>query len=159
MDSRSSTKESAKRLAHGIKNGYRSGLENQVAEQLQSKNIPVDYENVKIKFIQPAKIRTYTPDFVLPNNIIIETKGRFISADRQKHLLIQEQYPNLDIRFVFSNPNQKISKKSKTTYAMWCQKNRFKYAKQYIPDEWLTEPYRTIPQLQDKNNDQIIRRN
>ena len=49
--------------------------------------------------------------------IIIETKGRFVTADRQKMLLVKEQYPDLDIRFVFSNPNSRISKKSKTTYA------------------------------------------
>ena len=50
----------------------------------------------------------YKPDFVLPNGIIIETKGQFLSSDRTKHKLIAKQNPLLDIRFVFSNPNTKI---------------------------------------------------
>ena len=64
------------------------------------------------------EIRTYTPDFELPNGIIIESKGRFVAADRKKHLLVQKQHPELDIRFVFSNSKAKISKGSKTTLCM-----------------------------------------
>lgn len=94
---------------------------------------------MKIKYIKPAKGATYTPDFILPNGIIIEAKGRFITADRQKQLLIKDQFPDLDIRFVFSNPNNKIGKKSSTTYAMWCDKNGFKYAQELIPIDWLKE--------------------
>lgn len=108
------------------------------------------YENVKIKYVQPSKVRTYTPDFVLPNGIIIETKGRFTTADRQKHLMILEQYPELDIRFVFSNPNQKINKGSKTSYGMWCERHGFKYAKELIPKEWLREKKKPIPYLKDR---------
>src|SRR5690606_381421 len=120
--------------------GYRSGLEHIIAQQLEGQSVPIIYEKFQIKYVQPSKVRTYTPDFVLPNGIIVETKGRFTPADRQKHLLIQEQFPELDIRFVFSNPNQKINKGSKTTYAMWCEKNGFLYAKGLIPKEWLMEP-------------------
>jgi hypothetical protein len=84
-------------------------------------------------------VSKYTPDFVLPNGIIIETKGRFLTADRQKHQLIQEQHPELDIRFVFTSSKAKISPTSKTTVAEWCDKNGFKYADRFIPDEWLLE--------------------
>ena len=45
----------------------------------------------------------------------------------------------LDIRFVFSNPNTKIYKGSKTTVAQWCEKYNFKYATKYIPTAWLKE--------------------
>lgn len=137
---------------------YRSGLEDSVAQQLKDAGIEVEYESIKIKFIQPAKVRTYTPDWVLPNGIIIETKGRFTSADRQKHLLIQEQHPDLDIRFVFSNPSAKINKASKTTYASWCEKHGFLYAKGLIPEEWLREPPKDIPGLDDAGNEDIYRR-
>ena len=137
-------KEDAKRLARGIKEGYRSGLEKKVAEQIASLGFPVDYENLKISFVQPSKKRRYTPDFVLPNGIIIETKGRFTSSDRQKHLMVQEQHPDLDIRFVFSNSNNRLNKTSKTTYAMWCEKNQFLYADKWIPEEWFMEPWKGI---------------
>ena len=123
----------------GIKYGFRSGLEERVGQQLLDAGLDVDYESTKIKYIEPAKNRTYTPDFVLPNGIIIETKGRLVSADRKKHLWIKEQYPELDIRFVFTNPRAKIYKGAKSNYGDWAEKNGFKYAKGLIPEAWLDE--------------------
>lgn len=123
----------------GIKHGFRSGLEGQVSAQLTAANIPYEYESFKVPYITPAKSHKYTPDFRLPNGIIVETKGRFLTADRQKHLLIKDQRPELDIRFVFSNSKTKISKTSKTSYADWCLKYGFKYADKFIPQEWLKE--------------------
>ena len=55
---------------------------------LRSRDIEAEYEPFRIPFVQPAKNRTYTPDFVLPNGIIIETKGRWITSDRQKFLFL-----------------------------------------------------------------------
>lgn len=100
----------------------------------------MSYESVVILYDKPARTSRYTPDFPLPNGIIIETKGRFVTADRQKHLLVKAQHPDKDIRFVFSNANAKISKQSKTTYAMWCDKNGFKYANKSVPPAWIKEP-------------------
>lgn len=121
-------------------NKYRSGLEARVAKELTALDISFEYEKHKIKFTQPQAHRTYTPDYLLPNGIWIETKGKFESDDRKKHLWVQEQHPELDIRFVFTNPNAKINKGSPTSYAMWCEKNNFKYAAKSIPKEWLNEP-------------------
>jgi hypothetical protein len=120
-----------------IAEGYRSGLEETTAEYLTSQGVGYKYEELVIAYKEPEKTRKYTPDFELPNGIIIETKGRFLTADRQKHLLIKQQHPHLDIRFVFSNSKSKLSKISKTTYAMWCEKNGFLYADKVIPQEWL----------------------
>ena len=132
------TSTSKKSYFVGLKYGFRSGLEKRVADALKSKGIPFTYEEEKIRYVKPARNAVYTPDFKI-GNIFIETKGRFMTADRQKHILIKEQRPDLDIRFVFSNPNQKISKTSKTTYAMWCDKHGFLYSKESIPHEWLKE--------------------
>ena len=121
----------------GLKHGYRSGLEDKVARSLQELGIDPRYEQEKITYTVPARKATYTPDFRLPNGIFVETKGRFVVADRQKHLFIKAQHPELDIRFVFSNSKAKISKTSTTTYAQWCEKNGFKYADKEIPNEWL----------------------
>lgn len=123
-----------------IINGYRSGLEETIGAQLKQAGTPYLYEGVRLPFIQPAKRRTYTPDFLLPNGIIIETKGQFTSGDRQKHLYIQEQLPDLDLRFVFSRSKSRISKQSKTTYAVWCDSKGFQYADLKIPQAWLREP-------------------
>jgi len=120
------------------KRSYKSGLEVGVKDQLVKENIKVNYETVKIEW-QDLAYRTYTPDFVLPNKIIIETKGLFTAGDRRKHMYIQKQHPELDIRFVFTNYNSKLSKKSKTTYGKWCEKNNFLYANKQIPSNWLLE--------------------
>ena len=125
-----------------LRNGYRSGLEETVAKQIKAAGLKVVYEDKThtIKFVQPEKNRSYLPDFVLPNGIIIETKGRFTTEDRQKHLWIKQQYGDkLDIRFVFSSSRQRLYKGAKTTYASWCEKNGFKYADKVIPEEWLNE--------------------
>jgi hypothetical protein len=124
------------------KHGYRSGLEHTVAAQIKKRGMRVKYEDPssRIAFTQPACPRTYTPDFVLPNGIVVETKGRFTLEDRKKHLWIKEQHGDeLDIRFVFSNSRSKIRKGSKTSYANWCEKNGFLYADKLIPEEWFNE--------------------
>lgn len=121
----------------GLKHGFRSGLEDKIAKALEAKGIDPKYEQSKISYVVPERKATYTPDFQLPNGIYVETKGRFVVADRQKHLFIKAQHPELDIRFVFSNSKAKISKTSMTTYAEWCTKHGFVYADKEIPDEWL----------------------
>lgn len=130
-----SARSKARRAA--LKYGYRSGLEHDIAKQLRDLGQTVRYETVKITYQKPAS--TYTPDFVLDNGIIIETKGRFLGSDRTKHLLIKKQHPELDIRFVFTNSRAKLSKVSKTTYGQWCDRHDFLYADKTIPEEWLKE--------------------
>jgi len=90
--------------------------------------------------VEPAKSRHYTPDFILPNGIVIETKGLFQTEDRQKHQLLKLLYPCLDIRLVFSNAMAKIAKRSKTTYAAWAKAAGIPWAHKTIPREWLHEP-------------------
>jgi hypothetical protein len=119
--------------------GYRSGFEVDIDESLKHRGIDGEYEKHVIQYIKPATKHKYHPDFKLPNGIYIETKGRFVAADRKKHLLIKEQHPELDIRIVFQNSKTKLSKASKTTYADWCTKNGILYADKTIPEEWINE--------------------
>ena len=131
---------------------YRSGLEETTAKDLKSKGIKFEYETVKIPYTHPATNHTYTPDFVVTTKsgktIFVETKGIWDSKDRMKHLLIREQHPELDIRFVFTRSKTKISKASSTTYADICEGRAkrkplkgvtWKYADKSIPEEWLNE--------------------
>lgn len=126
-----------------FKGRYRSGLEKNVAEFLKTTQKKVRYEKLKIEW-EDLRYRTYTPDFTLDNGIIIETKGVFDSEDRRKHLQVQEQHPELDIRFVFTNLYAKLYKGSKTTNAQWCDKNNFLASHRIIPKEWLTEKGKEI---------------
>ena len=128
----------SERRRHAIKNGYRSGLEDDIAKDLKGRGVEFEYEKLKVQW-QLLENKTYTPDFKLPNGIIIESKGRFVQADRKKHLIIQDQHPFLDIRFVFSNSRSKLYKGAKSTYGDWCNKHGFLYADKRIPDEWLVQ--------------------
>lgn len=124
-------------------NGFRSGLEERIAQTLLDQGVDFSYEDRVVQYLKPAKVARYTPDFNIKredgDDLIIEVKGRFLTADRQKHLLVKQQHPDLDIRFVFSNSRQRISKKSKTTYADWCAKHGFLFADEKIPEEWINE--------------------
>lgn len=122
----------------GIQAGYRSGLEEDTAKYLKKKKVKFTYEKEKIRWLD-MRYRTYTPDFVLANGIIVETKGRFVSTDRRKHKEIKKQFPELDIRFVFTNSRAKLYKGAKSSYGDWCKKHGFKYADKVIPEDWLKE--------------------
>jgi hypothetical protein len=122
-----------------MKYGFRSGLEEKIADQLKAANIAYRFEEDVIEYLKPARTARYTPDFVLPNGIVVETKGRFVTEDRQKHIQVKQQHPGIDLRIVFSNSRSRISKKSNTTYAMWCERQGIKYADKVIPAAWLKE--------------------
>ena len=114
---------------------YRSKFEIRLAADLGKKNINFEYEKATFQFA--PKIRSYTPDFYLPEfKIYIETKGRLTTNDRVKHLLIKDQWPDLDIRFIFVRADNKISLKSKTSYADWCNRHGFIWAEGSFPVEW-----------------------
>lgn len=121
---------------------YRSGLEESVQEDLRLASIDAEYETIKIEW-EDLCYRKYTPDFLLPNGIIIETKGQFTAKDRRKHVLVKKQHPHLDIRFVFTRSKSRLSKKSTTTYADWCIKEGFLYSDKKIPEDWLVEKPKT----------------
>ena len=69
--------------------GFRSGLEAKIASELGEELVTFEYEPHSICFLRPSRNSKYTPDFLLPNGIYIEAKGRFITSDRQKHLLMK----------------------------------------------------------------------
>ena len=133
-------KSSKSQMRRGIVEGYRSGLESSVGNQLATAKVRWEYESERIPYT--PRQQTYTPDFIIKGEVskmYIETKGRFLGSDRTKHLLIKEQHPQLDIRFVFTNPNQKLYKGAKTTYGEWCEKHGFIFSKGSIPESWLRE--------------------
>ena len=126
------------KFSHARKYGYRSGLEKKLADELKVLKVKFSYESLKIEW-EDLAYRTYTPDFVLGNGIIIESKGMFTAADRRKHLAIKRQHPKLDIRFVFENSRRKLRKGAKSTYGEWCYKYGLLYSNRVIPEEWLKE--------------------
>jgi len=114
---------------------YRSGLEEKVANLLEGLGVSYEYESKRVPYtIQ----HHYCPDFILPNHVLLETKGYWDAADRRKIKAVKQDNPDLDLRMVFQAPFNKISKKSKTTYAQWCDKHDIPWTSFHnIPIEWL----------------------
>jgi len=128
----------ARTKRYHAKGKYRSGLEKDTSLVLAKCQKAVRYEQLKIEG-EDLHYRTYTPDFQLDNGILIETKGLFDSADRNKHMEVRKQHPELDIRLVFSNSKAKLYKGAKSTYSNWCDKQGFLWAHRVIPEGWLKE--------------------
>jgi len=114
---------------------YKSGLEEQVAKLLDGLGVSYEYESCKVPYtIQ----HHYHPDFILPNHVHLEAKGYWSAPDRRKIAAVKKDNPDLDLRMVFQAPYNKISKGSKTTYAIWCEKHDIPWTSfQDIPLDWL----------------------
>lgn len=111
---------------------YRSKFEARVAAQFGKKAL---YEPCKIVYYVPESKHFYIPDFVV-GNIFIEVKGLLDAAARKKMILVKEQHPEHDIRFLFMR-DQPIRKGSPTLYSDWAEKHGFPFAFKEVPEEWL----------------------
>lgn len=116
-------------------NKYRSKLEASVAGNLEEQKVKYEYEWAWIDY---SVTRKYKPDFLLPNQIHVEVKGYFRSADQRKHRAIQKQHPEIDLRFVFQNVNSRVQG-SQMTCAEWCNKYGFLYSEGTVPKQWIKE--------------------
>ena len=144
--------------ALSIEPEYRSKLEKDVAEKLAAAGVEFGYESQNIRYTVPAREAKYLPDFSFEGcPIIVEPKGRFggnyegsrgkrmggskdaAVRERQKFILLKEQHPELDIRFIFSRASTPIYPKSKTSYGKWATDHGFKWAEKTMPDAWVEE--------------------
>ena len=137
-----STEESlewAKKAYNKLKNRadikFRSKLEEDVASLLEGLGISYEYETEKLSYVIEHR---YTPDFKLPNYKYLEVKGYWDAEDRRKILAVKKDNPDIDLRMVFQAPYNTISKKSKTTYAKWCENLDIPWTSFHnIPLDWL----------------------
>ena len=104
-----------------------------------------EYESEKLTYTIEGE---YTPDFIIEipdqdKKIYVECKGYLDYNSKRKMLAIRRNYPDLDIRFLFSK-NNKI-KNSKLRYVDWALRNNFNDAAvgDVIPVEWLVGDYVT----------------
>ncbi len=104
--------------------GKKSGLELQVGSLLIAAGLKEGYEESTIKYVMPESHHTYTPDFKPFENktLYLETKGRWEASDRKKMKLILQQHPDKTFIMIFGRSLNTITKKSKTTYGMYCDK-------------------------------------
>lgn len=105
----------------------RSKLELKFEEILKEAKAEYGYEVTKIPYIVPESKHVYNVDFSTVNGIQWEVKGWLSDhQERQKYILVKQQHPEVDLRFVFDNVN-KLCGGTKYTHKTWCEKNGFKY--------------------------------
>lgn len=114
---------------------FRSGFERSIATNLKRRKVAFEYETLKLPYTLE---KVYTPDFILPNGVIVEAKGVLTPADRTKMRAVKAAHPELDIRLLFMDGSKKLSKRAKMTYGRWAEVNGFPWAEGVsIPKEWL----------------------
>lgn len=125
------------------KGKFRSTFEYNFSKYLDRKVSLYGYETEVLEYTPPPQKHKYTPDFILVKKngelMYLECKGRLTIDDRKKMLVVKDQHPDKDIRFVFQDAKSKIRKGSKTTVSMWAEKNGFKWCEEIIPAQWLKE--------------------
>lgn len=105
----------------------RSKLEDKFENLLQELDVSYEYEHTKIPYTIPESHHTYIVDWTTLNGIHLETKGYLSDyAERRKYILLKQQHPTMDLRFIFDNPN-KLCGGTKQTHAAWAEKAGFKW--------------------------------
>jgi hypothetical protein len=128
---------------------FRSKFELGIAKQLKEAGIKYDYEKESFEYF--TKVRGgicedcdgthtiqrhwYTPDFFLPNGLLIEAKGHFTASNRATLKAVRDSHDSIDLRLLFQSDN-KISRNSGTRCSEWCEQHGFDYAIRTIPEEW-----------------------
>ena len=101
----------------------RSALEEQVELALTGQGLSPSYESERFAYVLHRK---YRPDFKIESDhgpIHIEVKGWWPSNERSKLLAVFINNPTIRLFVALQRPQQKISKQSKTSYAMWCDRH------------------------------------
>lgn len=113
---------------------YRSKFEESIAASLNQRGLAFGYETVPLPYTLAS---VYTPDFVLPNGVIVESKGLLDADDRRKMVAVKAQHPSLDIRFCFQRADVKLSRKpGSITYWQWAERHGFIWCEGNIPTAW-----------------------
>lgn len=103
---------------------YKSKFEAAIAKELGLDNT---YEIRRYVYTEPETKHKYTPDFSLSETLCIETKGKFTAEDRYKMYCVKESNPDVTFVLYFQNSKVPIRKGSRTTYAIWAEKNGFEW--------------------------------
>lgn len=118
---------------------YKSKFESEIAQKYPQ----LGYEEDILHYIVPETKRKYVTDWKIRENVYIESKGKLTAEDRKKLLFVKEQHPEIKLYILFQNASNKITKRSKVTYAAWCEKNGIEWADwrttKTIPEDWLLE--------------------
>jgi hypothetical protein len=139
----------------------RTKLQDDICNTLLKAGIPYYHretaprgEEIALAVDLPGRKRSarFWPTYVVTcddgQRIVIQQKGRFVTSDRQRLVLLKQQHPSIEFRLVFSNSKQRISSTSPTTYAMWAQRYGFPFFDKVPSKAWIAELQgRTVRQV------------
>lgn len=130
---------------------FKSKFEQTVSKVLGNR---AKYEPDKIRFVQPAVERTYIPDWKIGEHVYIETKGKLDLETRKKMVWVKDQHPHCKFYILFQNAFNRITKRSNTTYADWCDRNGFEWGHfpDGIPEHWFKVEEQTVVHQKDNRN-------
>lgn len=130
---------------------HRSGFEAAIRKDLDARDIAYEYEAKSFGLHVPSpnhycehctsgkisrRVR-YTPDFLFPNGVVVEAKGKFTARDRKIALAMTQQFAGWPYRMMFQRDN-KLSPKSSTRYSDWCRSYGIVYTiGTVVPRGWL----------------------
>lgn len=136
---------------------FRSKFEESISRELTNMGVAFEYESLIVPYTKPQRLTkrvkelhglsddfvsigyfSYLVDFLLPNGVCIETKGRFTASDRTKMIAVSQQNPHLKIKMLFQR-DQRIHSGSSTFYSDWCKAHVIDYAISHVPERWLNE--------------------
>ena len=110
----------------------------------QKQRIPVNNavfpETMRIPLPQYLIMR-HVPDFLLPNGLLIETKGVMDVTYPQKVELLAVCHPSVMKRYrvCFGNADLITPKRGTLTYAQWAHKQGITWCEGDIPESWFME--------------------
>lgn len=110
---------------------------NVVRDNLYSRYINCSFLKYKLHYLTDNGIKVYSPHFKFDNDIYVDVIVKTTLEEMGKYLRIREQFPLMDIRFVFQDSKIKFNKNEKMSYGNWCVTNGFIYHSGFVPDSWI----------------------
>jgi hypothetical protein len=135
---------------------YRTEFEATTAMRLIRRNISFEYEPARLRYTDKnGRKRITQPDFHLKpksndphGGMFVEAKSLLKNDHLSRYELLREQRPDLDIRFIFEQPDRTIShfgvadgegQTRAVSYSEWADMNGFKWSGEAIPNALLNE--------------------
>lgn len=118
---------------------FASKFERDYAQQLTKLGLRWEYEADNFYWFPNPRI--YRPDFKVFKDdgtvYYVETKGFFDPNSRAKMAAIKKQFPNVDIRMAFMDPDKKVTKsKTGKTYSAWAEAVGYLWSSFCVPKSW-----------------------
>jgi hypothetical protein len=119
---------------YAAKAGMKSMGEVYCTADMNRRKIKCKYENEKLDYSIES---TYTPDWTLANDVLVEYKGKMTDQTRTKLLAVKRCNPDRRVCIVFERATNKLSSRPNSwRYWEWAEKNGFEWSESVVKKEW-----------------------